>query len=187
MSATPPGEIRRHRLFSGQEILPLALLALVWIVALSHYPRLPDILPSAFRFGGLPSEWGPKGRDFFALPVTAGVVYLALTLVRWTAVRRPIVAGRVLRGRAAREMGRALHRFLYLMKGALLAFLLNVEFRTLQVAYGSRDGLGWDSYVAAGLLLLYAALGSVLLARAGRRWLRRQDADAAAEAEASPA
>lgn len=160
----------------GIGLLPLTLLTLIWLVALSHYPRLPDILPSSFRFGGEPGSWSPKSIDFFVLPGTGFFVYLMLSLVNWLSSKRIIVRGRELRGRAAQQVQRAATRFLFLMKSSLLAFLLNVEFRSIQVAYGTRDGLGWDSYIAGALLLLYAAFGSFLLYRISRRWQIWQDA-----------
>ncbi|MCP4550058.1 MAG: DUF1648 domain-containing protein [bacterium] len=155
--------------------MPASLLAIIWIVAITQYSSLPDALPVSFHFGGTPGDWAPKGWDFFVLPCTGLVVYILLTMVQALSARKVVVGGRVLHGKAAYHVNKAASNFLFLMKSALLAFLLNVEFRTIQIAYGRMDSLGWDSYIVAGLLLIYATLGSVMLYRLSRRWLRWQE------------
>jgi hypothetical protein len=159
---------------SGLGWLPLGLLVVMWVVALSQYTRLPDILPTHYLFGGAPETWGPKGPGFFSLPAVATVIFLALGVIAAVSVKRPIVSGVMLHGLAAKKVGQAMGRFVMLMRGGMLAFLLNMQFRAIQVAYGSRETLGWDSYFVAGLLFVYGLVGAILLYRTGRHWLRWQ-------------
>jgi hypothetical protein len=66
-------------------------------------------------------------------------------------------------------------RYLFLMKTATLVFLLNILFRSIQIAYGTRELLGWDSYLAGGVLLGYALAGSIVLYLGARRLMKWQD------------
>ena len=155
-------------------LLPLALLLTIWAVALSHYPRMPRIVPGYFQLGGDPAVWVPKGMNFFGLPLLAGVVYFAMSALSHLASRNPSLMGQALRGAAATNVAIMLRRFLWFMNCAILVFLLNVQFRSLQIAYGSREDLGWDSYLLGGMVLGYTACGSIVLYRYARRWLRWQ-------------
>jgi uncharacterized membrane protein len=156
-------------------LVPLLLLLTIWAVAFSHYPRLPHILPGYFQLSGEPTRWVPKGINFFALPLLAGAVYFILGVVGRLASRRPSLLGRPLYGEAARNVGIMLRRYIWLMNCAILAFILNIEFRSIQIAYGTRQDLGWDSYLLGGLILGYAFCGSVILFRFARRCLRWQE------------
>ncbi len=168
-----PGTGRRR--MRRRWILPLALLLMIWVVALSHYPRLPRILPGFFQLGSGPAHYVPKGLNFFALPLLAGAVYFILGVISRLASRRPSLLGRVFYGEAARSVGIMLRRFLWLMNCSILAFLLNIQFRAVQIAYGKRMDLGWDSYLLGGLILGYALAGSIILFRYALRWMRWQE------------
>jgi len=101
--------------------------------------------------------------------------FLLLGIIGRSAIRQPTLGGRAFHGRAALHVGRMISRFLFFMKSALLAFLLNIEFRGIQVAYGARPALGWDSYLVGGILVGYALAGSLILFLGARRWLRWQE------------
>lgn len=150
-------------------MLPLFLLVLIWLLALSHYSRLPAELPARFVPWGVPVDWAPKSPALFVLPGTALLIELVLRFVGMIAIARPVVDGRPLEGLAARGVGRLLARYLFLMRTALLAWLLNLEFRIIQIAYGARDSLGWDSYLVAGMVAVYGVAGAWLLLRGARR------------------
>jgi hypothetical protein len=163
------------------ELLPLVALATIWAVAVAHYPHLPDELPGRFGLEGLPRQWIPKDWSFFSLPLAATAVYLVFRLIGAAAARRPTLRGRPFHGLAAKQVVRHLRRYLFAVKTALLLFFLNIEFRTVQVAYGQREGLGWDSYLVGGILLGLTLAGSILLYRGARYWQRWQDQRDAAE------
>ncbi len=162
----------------GRGILPLALLAILWVLALSHYPRLPAELPSRFVPWGAPVSWAPKSPAAFVLPATATLIYLVLGMVSFLGATRPVIDGKELSGLAARRVGLMISRYLFFMRTALLAWLLNLQFRITQIAYGHRESLGWDSYLTAGLVLLFGIIGAWLLLRSSRHWLAWQSARA---------
>jgi len=172
---TGPGPAFRPLRAGRFELLPLAVLVLIWALSVAHYPRLPESLPGAFRLGGEPAAWVPKTLGFFTLPALATLAYTVLGLVGRSARRRPRLRGRALEGAAAAAVDRLLTLYLFLAKSALLVFLLNLTFRVIQVSYGRRTTLGWDTYGAAVLLLVYVAWGSVWLYRGASRWLAWQE------------
>ncbi len=181
MSDRQPNTLRNLFRPPPAGFLPLALLVILWLVAISHYPHLPDELPSRFEPWGVPVAWAPKNPAYFVLPATATLIYLTLGLVAFAGANQPIVDGKTLRGDAAKVVGRMIRRYLFFMRTALLAWLLNIEFRLTQIAYGNIESLGWDSYLVAGLLGVYMVVGAVLLLRSSRRWLARQQAEAPSE------
>lgn len=166
--------------------LPLALLVILWLVAINHYPHLPDDLPSRFEPWGVPVDWAPKNPAYFVLPATATLIYLTLGMVAFAGAREPIVDGKALRGKGAQVVGRMIRRYLFFMRTALMAWLLNLQFRLTQVAYGNLESLGWDSYLVAGLMAVYMIAGAVMLLRSSRRWLAKQEAATGCSPPASP-
>ena len=114
--------------------------------------------------------------NFFLLPAAATAAYIMLTLLGRVGLRRPTLGGRPFRGRAALRLGSMLVRYLFFMKTAVLVFLLNVQFRSIQIAYGTREMLGWDSYLTGGVLAGYAIAGSFILYFSARRLMRWQEA-----------
>lgn len=175
MTDSRPDTLRRSLLMPPPGLLPLALLAVLWLVTFNHYPHLPADLPSRFVPWGEPVSWAPKSPAYFVLPATGTLIYLVLGMLQLLGARQPIVDGQHLRGPAARAVGRMIRRYLFFMRCALLAWLINLEFRITQLAYGDRSSLGWDSYVVAMLLALYGVLGAWLLLRGSRRWLAHQE------------
>jgi uncharacterized membrane protein len=165
----------------GRGILPLALLVILWLLALSHYPRLPAELPSRFVPWGAPVSWAPKSPAAFVLPATATLIYLVLGMVSFLGAAKPVIDGKELNGLAAYRVGFMIRRYLFFMRTALLAWLLNLQFRITQIAYGHRESLGWDSYLTAGLVVVFGVIGAVLLLRSSRRWLKWQTARMAGE------
>ena len=159
----------------GAGVLPMVLLVMLWAVTIAQYPRLPDSLPTRFAPWGVPVAWAPKSPAYFVLPATGTLVTLVLGMLQRLALMHTIVDGRQLHGRAARQVRHLLRRYLFFVRSAVLAWLINLEFRITQMAYGTRDTLGWDSYLVAGLLAVYVLLGAWLLMRGARRWLAWQD------------
>ncbi len=158
----------------GRGILPLALLVILWLLALSHYPRLPAELPSRFIPWGAPVGWAPKSPAVFVLPGTATLIYLVLGMVSFLGAARPVIDGKELNGIAAYRVGFMIRRDLFFMRAARLAWMLDLQFRMTQIAYGHRESLGWDSYLTAGLVMVFGIVGAVLLMRSARRWLAWQ-------------
>ncbi|MCB1162209.1 MAG: DUF1648 domain-containing protein [Candidatus Krumholzibacteriia bacterium] len=163
-------------------VLPFVLLVLLWAVALAQFPRLPDLLPTRFIPWGEPVAWSPKSPAYFVLPATGTLILFTLGLLQRLALRHTVVDGRQLHGRAARAVRHVLRRYLFFVKSALMAWFINLEFRITQLAYGTRESLGWDSYLVAGLLVLYVMAGAWIMLRSARRWLAWQDAQAATKA-----
>ena len=157
------------------DLLPFALLIIVWLVALAHYSRLPELIPSSFRLNGTPSAWAGKASVTLLLPMVGTLAYLSLNLVGRIALRRPTLGGRPFKGRAARRVGELLVRYLFCMKTCILTFLLNIEFRSIQIAYGVRESLAWDSYLVGALLVFYAVVGSAILYLNARHLMKWQD------------
>jgi hypothetical protein len=167
------------------DLLPFSVLIVIWLVSVAHYPRLPDLIPLRFMLNGAPLDWSPKGMNFFMLPAVATFAYIALTLICRVSIRRPTLGGRRFKGQAARRVNLMLIRYLFFMKTAVLVFLLNIHFRSIQIAYGTRDILGWDSYLAGGILLGYALAGSLMLYLSARRLMKWQMHHQAGEGAAS--
>jgi len=161
-------------------LFPLGLLGLLWTLALAQFRRLPNALPSHFDIRGEPLAWVPKYPAYFTLPILGSVSFLIIGVFQTLALRHPVVDGCLLEGRAAEQVRRLIRRYLFFVRSALMAWLLHLEFRLTQLAYGHVDSLGLDSYLTAGLLLAYTVAGAWLLLRVARRWLAWQRADEAA-------
>ncbi len=180
----PPAP-RRPRFWSllappGSGLFPLGLLGLLWTLALAQHKRLPNSLPSRFDWRGEPLAWAPKYPAYFTLPILGSVSFLAIGIFGTLALRHPVVDGCLLEGRAADQVRRLIRRYLFFVRSALMAWLLHLEFRLTQLAYGHTDTLGLDSYLTAGLLLVYTVAGAWLLLRMARRWLAWQRSEEAA-------
>jgi uncharacterized membrane protein len=165
---------------SGARILPYGLLGLLWALAISQHRRLPNALPGHFDFSGEPLDWVPKYPAYFTLPILATAIFIVIGVLEALALRHPVVDGHRLEGRAADQVRRLMRRYVFFVRGALMAWMLHLEFRLTQLAYGQTDRLGADSYVVAGLLLAYTVSGAWLLLRMARRWLAWQRAEEAA-------
>jgi len=121
----------------------------------------------------------PKYPAYFTLPIMGSVAFLIIGVFQALALRHPVVDGYLLEGQAAEQVRRLMRRYLFFVRSALMAWLLHLEFRLTQLAYGHTDNLGLDSYLTAGLLLVYTVAGAWLLLRMARRWLAWQRAEEA--------
>ncbi len=176
---------KRRRLWTllappGSGLFPFGLLGLLWAMVLGQHRRLPNSIPARFSFRGEPLAWAPKYPAYFTLPVLGTAAFLVLGVLEVLAIRHPVVDGHLLEGRAAEQVRRLMRRYLFFVRSALMAWLIHLEFRLTQLAYGHTDTLGLDSYLTAGLLLVYTAAGAWLLLRMARRWLAWQRAEEAA-------
>jgi uncharacterized membrane protein len=175
-----PPRPRPRLALSARGLFPLALLGLLWTLALGQHRRLPNSLPSRFDWRGEPLAWTPKYPAYFTLPILGSVSFLALGVVGVLALRHPVVDGYLLQGRAADQVRRLIRRYLFFVRSALMAWMLHLEFRLTQLAYGHTDRLGWDSYLVAAMLIAYTVVGAWALLRMARRWLAWQRAEEAA-------
>lgn len=165
---------------AGMRVVPYGLLGLLWALAIGQYKRLPKTFPGHFDLRGRPLDWVPKTPALFTLPILATACFIVIGVLEALALRHPVVDGYRLTGRAADQVRRLMRRYVFFVRGALMAWMLHLEFRLTQIAYGHTDRLGVDSYVVAGLLVLYTGVGAGLLLRMARRWLAWQRAEEAA-------
>jgi uncharacterized membrane protein len=130
-----------------REALPLAAIAMTFIIAVAVYPRVPDPMPTHWDAAGVPNGYGPRLVGVFLLPaMTVGIYLLFLVL--------PRIDPR----RANYERFADTYRF---FRTLFILFMLFVFIITLAAVF--RPGYRLNSalmFVAVGFLL--AALGNYL-------------------------
>jgi len=129
------------------------ILILFFLVA-NAWPNLPDLVPLHFDFRGEPDTWGSKW-IILVLPLIGALVYVGLTILRryphhfnypW-----PISEHN------APKQYLLSHVLLGILKVEIVGLFIFIEWKTIQTAMGSAEGLG----VAFGPLAIVIVLSTV--------------------------
>ncbi len=78
MDYRPKILLKRSRWDNFFEALSIALLLVLWVVALSSYSALPQIIPIHFNGKGQVDGFGNK-TSLFSLPTVATIIYIGMT------------------------------------------------------------------------------------------------------------
>ncbi len=190
-TAPPPAAATLVATPRGSSLLPAFVLAACVGLALAHFvyaiaawPRLPERMPIHFGADGLPDGWSAKSAaSVFLFPAIGFVMALTMGGATWlvSIAKRAVRTDDGGRSLAAQERFRtAMTR--YLAGVALLAqFLMSgLGILSLEVALGSRAGLGAATWILLAGLLLWTFGGIVyLLVRVGQGGARLEGAASA--------
>ncbi|MEC4048410.1 DUF1648 domain-containing protein [Flavobacterium sp. SUN046] len=80
MESRPKIKIPLTPLDYSVELLGVFLFLGIWIVTITNYKTLPEIIPSHFKADGTVDGHGPK-ELIYSLPGVASIIYIALTIL----------------------------------------------------------------------------------------------------------
>lgn len=152
MEDRPKIKIKQTRIDYVIEALGIFLLALLWFVAIWHYPDLPETIPVHYNLAGEADGFGEK-KNIFLLPIIGTVQYVVISFLQeyphlfnyW---------GKISPENAKKQYTNAV-RTIACLKCAMILLFLVINYQTVRVAMGKTEGLGtWFSPVGIGLILL---------------------------------
>jgi uncharacterized membrane protein len=132
------------------ELLPLFLLFVVFYLAFTNYPSLPERIPVHFNFSGYPDGWGSKNQIFF-IPGIATFLYLlvtgiclALSQVRdpKSMINMPESAKQKITPEKAEYLRIFLLRCLFILKTIILGMFTYLIYGSIEIALNRSESLG---------------------------------------------
>lgn len=151
------------------EALPVAILALAFVLTGLIYPSLPARIPTHFGPSGRPDSWAGKGfLSVFGVPLLMAFLYALLTAVSGAMAKvAPGAAFRAVSPEAVEAYRAATVRALFAIKVALLAFFGRLHWEAMEVALGRRRALTvWPELALTFAVVFGAAIWA--WARKGR-------------------
>lgn len=137
------------------QVLSIASLLGLIILAAFSMSSLPAIIPTHFGVDGRPDGWGGKG-TLLMLPILSAVLYVGITILErfpWT-YNYPV---EITEENAAGQYKLA-RRMLEWVKTVIIAVFLYLLWQTVQMAKGLSDGMGaW--FLPISLIVLFSGIG----------------------------
>jgi len=134
------------------EFIAWLSLAIVWIMTISNFNQLPEIIPTHFNAAGQANGFGGKAA-IFTLPIISSLLFLLLTwlnnfpqlfnfptnITKENALKQYLFATRLIR---------------YIKLIVVVIFGM-IEYKTIQNVNGNGDGLGiWFLPIAIGMIFI---------------------------------
>lgn len=129
------------------EALPLAFLALTWVLAALYWPQLPSQVPTHWGVDGQPNAWLPMPWGALIGPLISTFMYAVLVALPWLDPRS--------------AHWQSFGRIYGVIRTCMLAFFAYVTYLSLASAARPDHALS-VSYLLAGIGLLYLVLGNYL-------------------------
>ncbi|TYP73672.1 DUF1648 domain-containing protein [Aquimarina intermedia] len=154
-TARPKIQISLTNLDKSIEVVAAILLMIIWILPLSTYPDLPEIIPIHYNGLGKADEFGHKGNIFLG-PSLALICYIGIMLL----VRKPHIFNypKTITNENALKNYTLATRLIRVVKLTIVVVFTLVVLTTLQKATGTIDDLGaWLFPVSLGVMFISIA------------------------------
>lgn len=134
------------------EVVGILIVIASWFYTVSHYSKLPDIIPTHFGAGGKVDGYGGKMTILF-LPLVGTILYVFMTIVaRYPHKMNYLVT--ITEANARKQYSIVTSMFRILKISIAILFFV-IAFETVQVAMGAADVLGkWFILILLGLVFV---------------------------------
>jgi len=145
------------------EIIGSTFVLVIWIITLTNYFKLPEIIPIHFNAAGEADGFGNK-TNIFLFPVIATIIYAGLTIIN----RYPHLFNfptKITEENAMRQyiIATQMVRYLKLMVVVIFGFIV---FKTVQNANGQAVGIGsWFLLISLGIIFIPMIYSIIKLSR----------------------
>lgn len=134
------------------ESLCLTLLLILWIITLTSYAQLPEIIPIHYNALGKADGFGSKTSILF-LPIVATIIYTGMTILN----KHPHIYnyGTNVTVENAMRLYTSATRLFRIMKLGVVLIFTTIVFITIKISIGIYNGLGvWFLPVAIAILVV---------------------------------
>ncbi|MAF43551.1 MAG: hypothetical protein CMI54_05210 [Parcubacteria group bacterium] len=132
------------KIITKKEILPIALIALAFIVGSFLYPVLPDKMPTHWNIQGEVDAWSTKNFGVFFFPVITLGIYFLMTLI-------PLID-------PLKRNYPKFHTPYFFFRTLFVFFFVAIYFYTLSAALGTKININYFIFPAISILFILIGL-----------------------------